>query len=195
MIANLETIYNDFHSKLRSFTIRRVSDPDTAEDILQDVYLKIHTHIDDVQQADRLESWIYQITRNAITDYYRHTRPQEQLSEALAAPSEDEPDAVAELAPSVLDMMRCIPRKYREALEMTDLQGLTQAQLAERLNISVSGAKSRVQRAREKLREAFLACCHFELDGHGQVISYHARCAECEGDNSLDFCKEDPDDE
>lgn len=177
--ATAEAVYRDFHAKLRSFTIGRVSDPDVADDILQDVYLKIHSHVQDLRDTDRLESWIFQVTRNAITDYYRRRRPQDELPDSLPAPADEEPDAASELAASIGDMLRCLPRKYRQALELTDMQGLSQAELAARLHVSVSGAKSRVQRAREKLKEALLDCCHFEFDRFGRVIDYHANCPEC----------------
>ncbi len=179
MNATVETVYDQFHAKLRSFTLRQVSDPDAADDILQDVYLKIHAHIGDLRDTERLESWIFQVTRNAIADHYRRSRPQAPLPDALAAPVEEEPDTASELAASIVDMLRCLPPKYRQALELTDLQGLSQADLAARLNISLSGAKSRVQRAREKLKAAFLDCCHFEFDRYGRVIESHPNCPEC----------------
>jgi RNA polymerase sigma-70 factor, ECF subfamily len=184
MVASLETIYNDFHTKLYRFIAGRVPDGDIAEDILQDVYLKIHTHIDGLRETDRLESWIYQITRNAIIDHYRRARPQEELSESLASPLENEPEAVSELASSVRGMLDCLPDAYRQALELTELQGLSQVELATRLNISVSGAKSRVQRGREKLKEAFLDCCHFEFDRLGKVMDYRPKCDHCAGDQN-----------
>lgn len=187
MNSNLESIYTEFHSKLRNFIAGRVSDPDAAEDILQDVYLKIHSKIDGLRAEDRLESWIYQITRNAIIDYYRRTRPQDELSESLASPPDDEPDAVSQLASSVKGMLSCIPEKYREALELTELQGLSQVELATRLDLTVSGAKSRVQRARERLKEAFLDCCHFEFDRLGRVVDYHPKCEKCADPNYLNF--------
>ncbi len=177
--ATAETVYEDFHAKLRSFALQHISDPDVADDILQDVYLKIHSHIQDVRDTDRLESWIFQVTRNTITDYYRRARPQEELPDTLPAPAVEEPDAATALAASIRDMLRCLPRKYRQALELADLKGLSQAELAARLHLSESGAKSRVQRAREKLKEAFLDCCHFEFDHYGRVIDYHANCPEC----------------
>ncbi len=193
MHTTAETIYNDFHAKLRSFTLRHVSDADAADDILQEVYLKIHAHVDDLRDGDRLESWIFQITRNAITDYYRRARPQDELPDSLPAPVDEEPDTASELAASITDMVRCLPRKYRQALELTDLQGLSQAELAGRLNISVSGAKSRVQRAREKLKEALLDCCHFEFDRYGRVIDYHANCPDCAGEYPSRACGDDED--
>ena len=181
MNATAESVYSDFHAKLRAFALTHVPDAEVADDVLQDVYLKIHAHIQDLRETDRLESWIFQVTRNAINDYYRRTRPQEELPDSLPAPTEEEPDTASEVAASIRDMLRCLPRKYRQALELTDLQGLSQAELAERLNISVSGAKSRVQRAREKLKEALLDCCHFEFDRYGRVIDYHANCPDCAG--------------
>lgn len=188
MNATLDAIYADFHSKLHRFIAGRVPDADTAEDILQDVYLKIHAKMDGLREEDRLESWIYQITRNAIIDYYRRARPQDELSDSLAAPPDDEPDAVSQLASSVNGMLGCLDDKYREALELTDLQGLSQIELATRLDISVSGAKSRVQRAREKLKEAFLDCCHFEFDRLGKVMDYHPNCEKRADANDPNAC-------
>ncbi len=193
MNATVETIYQGFHSRLRSFTLRQVSDLDVVDDILQEVYLKIHSHIQDLRDADRLESWIYQVTRNAITDYYRRTRPQDELPDSLPAPVDEEPDAASEVAASIGEMLRCLPRKYRQALELTDFQGLSQTELADRLGISVSGAKSRVQRAREKLKEALLDCCHFEFDRYGRVIDYRANCPECAAEYPPRSCGDDSD--
>jgi len=130
----------------------------------------------------KLESWIYKLTRNAIIDYYRSTRQTTSLDvpEALQLP-EDLPDedVVSELFPSVRAMVMSLPAQDRQALILTEYQGLTQKELAERLGLSVSGAKSRVQRARAKLKQQLLDCCHFELDRRGHVIDYQPRCACC----------------
>lgn len=174
-----ESIYLEFDAKLRNFILGRVSYPDLAEDILQDVYLKIHSKIDNVQDSEKLESWIYQITRHTIIDYYRRVRPEQELPESLPASQQEEPDAVADLTASVYEMLNCIPEKYRQALTLTDIQGLTQAEMADQLGLTVSGAKSRVQRAREKLKVAFLDCCHFEFDRLGKVIHYEPNCCRC----------------
>lgn len=149
------------------------------EDILQDVYLKIHGNIDSVKDSEKLESWVYQITRNTIIDYYRRTRDQDELPESLPALEEDEPDAVANLASSTREMLNAIPEKYRQALMLTEIQGLTQAEAADQLGLTVSGIKSRVQRTREKLKEAFLDCCHFEFDRFNKVIHYERHCSHC----------------
>lgn len=179
MSINIEIIYKDFHAKLYRFIVGRISDPAAAEDILQEVYIKLHANIEGLRDENRLESWIYQITRHAIVDHYRKARSGEELSESLAYPIEDDPYALSVLSSSVQGMLSCLDPKYRDALVLTDLQGLSQVELASKLGITVSGAKSRVQRAREKLKEAFLDCCHFEFDRLGKVVDYHPNCEQC----------------
>jgi RNA polymerase sigma-70 factor (ECF subfamily) len=161
-----------------------VPDPHSAEDILQDVFLKIHTRIDTLYQQDRVSAWIYQIARNAIADYYRGQRPISDLSEGLVAPDDmPEEDVVRELLPCVAAMVDALPDAYREALRMTEYEGLSQKELSERLGISFSGAKSRVQRARGKIKQQLLDCCHFELDHAGRIIDYQPHCACCASSN------------
>ena len=177
-----ERIWEEFHTPLQQFIRRRVFDEDTAEDILQDVFLKIHQHMDALKDVRKLEGWIYQITRNAINDVYRSRRHETTLeaAEALELPEElPDDDIVSELLPSVRAMVRNLPELDRQALVLTEYQGLTQKELAERLGLSLSGAKSRVQRAHEKLRQQLLDCCHFELDRRNHVIDYQPRCQCC----------------
>jgi RNA polymerase sigma-70 factor (ECF subfamily) len=179
-----EQLWETFSVPLQQFIRRRVSDPHSAEDILQDVFLKIHTRIDTLHQQDRVAAWIYQIARNAIADYYRAARPTTDLPEILAA-SDDlvDDDVVRELLPCVAAMVDALPDTYREALRLTEYAGLSQKQLSERLGISFSGAKSRVQRARAKIKQQLLDCCHFQLDHAGRIIDYQPRCACCAGSN------------
>ncbi|WP_220210223.1 RNA polymerase sigma factor SigZ [Reticulibacter mediterranei] len=179
-----EQTWEAFHVPLYQFIRRRVSDEATAEDLLQDVFLKIHQYSSSLKDARRLESWIYQIARNLIIDHYRshrHLMTSLDAEEALDLP-EDLPDddIVSELLPCVRAMVLALPEQDRQALILTEYQGLTQKELGERLGLSFSGAKSRVQRAREKLKQELLACCHFELDRRGHILNYQPRCDCCE---------------
>jgi RNA polymerase sigma-70 factor (ECF subfamily) len=178
--ATVEQAWTTFHTPLLQFVRRRVADEASAEDIVQDVFLKVHTHIDTLSDTSKLQSWLYQLTRNAVIDYYRRTRDIVTISEEIPAfVQEDENDAVARLTPGVKAMVAVLPDIYREALRLTEYEGLTQKEMAERLGISLSGAKSRVQRARQLLRQMLLDCCHFELDRRNAIISYQPRCACC----------------
>ena len=179
----VQVLWDQYCCRLLAFIRRRVSDDAEAEDILQEVFIRIHRHLCCLPEEDRLESWIYQITRNLIIDHYRRRRDLEEIPEDLPADFEiidDDPDdPEAELAVSLKEMVAALPEPYRQALILTEYEGLTQKEMAERLGISHSGAKSRVQRARDRLRDQLLACCHFELDRRGRVMDYYARCCCC----------------
>jgi RNA polymerase sigma-70 factor (ECF subfamily) len=181
MKPNTETVYLDFSAQLERFIAQRVSDPDSADDILQDVFMRIHNQIDTLQDESKLRGWIYQITRNAIIDYYRRRKEMVELPETLSYFDEPEieQDAFQELLPSVGGMLGCLPEKYRRALVLTEYQGLTQQQAALRLGLSLSGTKSRVQRGRDQLKEMLLECCHFEFDRLGKVIDYYPNLSCC----------------
>ena len=100
-------------------------------------------------------------------------------------PGEDDGD----LTDSVLSMLEDLPEKYRQALVMVDYQGKTQQQLAETVGISLSGAKSRVQRARKMIKQLLLECCHFEFDRYGTIIDYQPNtCAHCNCSSTCSDC-------
>jgi len=180
MTAASEQLWEAFSVPLHRFIRQRVADPHSAEDILQDVFLKIHTRIATLHQQDRVAAWIYQIARNAIADYYRTQRPTTDLPETLALPDElAEDDVVRELLPCVAAMVNALPETYREALRLTEYEGLSQKALSEQLGISFSGAKSRVQRARAKMKQQLLDCCHFQLDHAGRIMDYQPHCTCC----------------
>src|SRR5437763_7407481 len=110
MITTTEKVWYEFNAQLKFFILKRIPDEQSAEDILQDVFLKIHTHIDTLRNEQKLQGWIYQVTRNAIHDYYRSYNATSQLPETLDV-AEDLPDEnlVAELAPCIKEMVASLP--------------------------------------------------------------------------------------
>ncbi len=177
---SLETIWEQMHGRLCRFVCSRFADEADADDILQEVFLKIHANLDSVRDMERMESWIYQIARNSIADFYRGRRRLVELTEHAVNDEYPEEDAAESLAPSIRDIVQSLPEPYRQALILTEYEGLSQAELARRLGISMSGAKSRVQRARQKIKDILLACCHFEFDARGLVYDFREHCCACE---------------
>lgn len=187
MINATEQVWQTLHGDLRAFIGRRIADEHAAEDILQDVFERIHVHTHALRDETRLQSWVYQIARNAIIDHYRRQKPLVDVPETLADADEDsEWDAAGALAPFVSALVEGLPEKYREALRLTEYEGLTQAEAAEHLGVPLSTFKSRVQRARDQIKGAMLQCCHFELDRLNRIIDYRPHCAECA--NTSDEC-------
>ncbi len=174
-----EQVWQDYHSRLHQFILSRVNYSADAEDILQDVFLRIHHHIDTLNDTEHLQAWIYRIARNAIVDHYRARRPTETLPPDLQAPETEEADIHREIAGCLAPMIEALPERYRHALRLTELEGLTQKDLAARAGLSLSGAKSRVQRGRALVRTMLLDCCHFEFDRQGQVVDYAPKGDAC----------------
>lgn len=183
MNPTVEAIWSEFAVALRQFIRARVADAATAEDILQDVFVKIHGKLDQLENPAKLQSWLYLITRNAIIDHYRTRKPSIEVPESLPADAPSDDPEMDGLKAAFRRMLYSLPDPYRDALVLTEFEGLTQKQLAERLGISLSGAKSRVQRGRDQLKKMLFDCCRFEFDRRGRVIDCAPRakdsCQEC----------------
>jgi RNA polymerase sigma-70 factor (ECF subfamily) len=161
------SVWNQIQHKLKSFVLRYTKDKALAEDIVQDVFLKVHARLGQLNESRKLAGWIFQITRNTLNDHFRSKRTIH--SHDLDWESEIKPlnDCVSNC---LQEMMTTLPEKYRNALELTELKNLSQLELAKELKISYSGAKSRVQRARQMLREKMEAAYLIRFDSYGNVI-------------------------
>jgi RNA polymerase sigma-70 factor (ECF subfamily) len=173
-LTDTERVWQAFSALLRQFIFNRVQNNEDAEDILQEIFLKIHQNIIQLNEEDKLRAWVYQIARNAIIDYYRRKKPISALPEEIRIPDHlmDEPVTAADYAPGLKIMIDRLPGKYRQALILDEFEDLTQKQIAQALGLSLPGAKSRIQRARKQLKDVLLDCCHFEFDGLGNIVSY-----------------------
>ena len=184
--AGAEATWQEFRSRLLGFVGLRVADPQAAEDIVQEVMLRIHRQATSLENPAAMSAWVYQIARNAVIDHYRSAATRRELpagtevGEDLALPPEPESSGLrSELAGCLSPLLARLPAADRGALLMTEFEGMTQAAAAGRLGLSASGMKSRVQRARARLREQVIACCQIDQDRHGTIIGYQPRGESC----------------
>jgi RNA polymerase sigma-70 factor (ECF subfamily) len=182
-----EAIWEEFHEGLLGFVRRRVRSRETAEDIVQDVMLRVHRQIDGIDRAEAIGAWMHTIARNAIIDHYRSAAVRRELAsgsevvpEATAEPEPDSRDVRGELAACVNPLLTRLPPTYREALTLTEIEGLTQAEAAHRLGLSLTGTKSRVQRGRRQLKRVLLQCCAVDRDVRGGLTDYRPRHGSCD---------------
>ena len=190
--ASREPSWAHFVDGLRAFIARRVPAQD-AEDVAQDALLRIHRSAASLRDPQRVQGWVYSVARHAIADYYRAHRRVE-VADALELESMADPNAgVAEKLATfsgdhsaheeVLTWLRPtaegLPEAYREALLLADFEGLTQRQVAERLDLSLPGAKSRVQRARRMLAAELERCCSVEIGADGRVEDFKRNACDC----------------
>lgn len=189
-----QLIWSQFGERLRAFIARRVDRDADVDDILQEVFLRIHRHAGALQHRERLIPWLFQITRNVIADYYRApVRRRELLAGApldlergsefawTLVEEDDEASAGAEreLAHCLGPMVARLPSRYRDAVTLIDLHGVPQKEAAIRAGLSLSGMKSRVQRGRKALEQLLHDCCQIEVDAGGRVMDYQFRSGGC----------------
>lgn len=175
-----ERLLDELRGDLRKFIARRIQNQADVDDVLQEILIKIHRSADRLNDENNLFAWVYAIARNAIVDHYRKQRPTTSLDGDIDNPTDlaEEPpeaDALGEIADCLRPFLGHVPEKYRDAIVHTDLEGMTQGDLAQRLGLSVSGAKSRVQRAREHLKGMLLECCRLEFNAKGRVVGYECK--------------------
>ena len=186
-----DTAWAELHTNIRGFVARRVRQPADVDDIVQQVFLRVHQALPTLRDADKLHAWIYQTTRRIIVDHYRAPAQRREVSAGMAVDivaaeqpgdvmvDEHEESALQELATCLKPLIGKLAVADREALRLIEFEGLTQVEVARRLGLSVSGMKSRVQRARLHLRSALDDCCRIALDRRGGVLGYEGRSDEC----------------
>ncbi len=185
-----------FMTGLRAFVAAKVPYQE-VDDVTQEVLLRIHRSSSNLRDEERTESWIFTIARRAIADFYRKRRPAQSsfgqsFGEGVHEPvqsSTPSPRGFASFAgdhsvhEEVLSWLRPtveeLPAPYRDALVAADFDGVPQKELAERLGLSLSGAKSRVQRARKLLAEALRRCCQVEMGTDGRVSDFRRKDCDC----------------
>lgn len=194
-----EAPWRPFVEGLRRFVGSRVSDAD-ADDVLQDTLVRLHEAADSLRDADRAEAWVFSIARRTIADYYRQEerRPVDGTAGTADDLTEDPSPTLENLAgydgahdvhEEVLSWLRPmaegLPEMYGRPLIMADFEGHTQQEVADEIGLSLSGAKSRIQRARVKLRDRLQQCCEVEFGPEGRAVAFHRR-EQCTGDSCSD---------
>lgn len=175
-----ETAWSELSSDLFRFIRPRVRDDELAADLVQEVFVRIHQGLGDLTDEEKLFAWVYRIARNTISDHYRKRPGPETLAHEPEVGSEVDDDLNSEVGTCLRSMLKTLPESYREAVELSEVGGLTQKAVGERLGLSLSGAKSRIQRGRDLLRQYLLACCHVDFDRRGNVTDFVERKAGCE---------------
>ena len=182
-----EPSFRPFLAGLRAFVGRRVPERD-ADDVAQDVLLRLHQGLGRLREPSHWESWAFGIARRTIADYYRSRKPGDVPEGHDAVDTMAEVDGDLErrgfgdfegdhsVHEEVLGWLRptaeSLPEKYRDALLLADFDGHKQKDVAQRLGLSLSGAKSRVQRARGMLADALRRCCEIAVDATGEVVDF-----------------------
>ncbi len=167
--------WESLEATLRPYVARRVTRAVDVDDVIQEIFLRVQRGLPGLREDERFGPWIYKVARNAVADHRRAAARHPVAAGGVIEEADDHLDdaegqpAAAELAGYLAPFLAELPARYRDALMLTELHGLTQREAADRLGVSLSGMKSRVQRGRQRLREALEACCHIALDARGGI--------------------------
>ena len=167
MNSELIAAWNAVEPRLRRFIFNRVRDKALTDDLVQDTFLRYRTKLDAIKDPSKTKSWIYRVAHNLIVDHFRKGSSQGKLIEEGVHEESNFNDCVISYFRKFIGLL---PDKYREALQLSELGTLSQVQLAEQLEISFSGAKSRVQRGRALLKKKIEEQMSIEADRYGNII-------------------------
>ncbi len=166
--------WHNHEGELRGFLVQQVRDPALAEDLLQDVFLKALEEGSRFCQIDNPRAWLFRVTRNRLIDYRRTRKDHVEIPEQL--PDIVEPvDAVATMAQCLPRALEELPPEDAQAVRLCDLEGMTQAEYARLQGLSLAGAKSRIQRARKRLKRHLQNICQVRFDETGRVCCFVPR--------------------
>jgi RNA polymerase sigma-70 factor (ECF subfamily) len=164
-----QQVWTKYAEDVKHFILSKVKDPVITDDLLQDVFIKVHTKLHTLKDITKLKSWIFTIARNSILDHFKNTN---QTFEWTGF--EAEPELLNNAAHTEKDCLRGIlqslPKKYRDPLFLADIKGLKQQEVAKHLNQSLPTTKSQIQRARKLIAKGFMDCCGFVLNDEGNLV-------------------------
>jgi RNA polymerase sigma-70 factor (ECF subfamily) len=168
--------WEELRSRLRSFVAHRVpGEPSSHDDLVQEILIRLHKGLPRLRDNERLDAFAYQVARNAIADHFRKDRreqptdPEALVDQSVAEDEDPSGEGRAQLARCLGPLVERLDEEYREAVLLTDLGDISQAEAARRLGLSAPGMRSRVQRGRAQLHETLAKCCSVELDAAAQI--------------------------
>jgi RNA polymerase sigma-70 factor (ECF subfamily) len=183
---NFDELWNEFNEKLFNYIKSKVTNTQDAEDILQDVFIKIFNSIEQLENQAAVKSWIYRITQNTIIDFYKKKKDVSVAPETLYV-IEDEIDDVDnmndDISKCIGKMIFMLPDIYQTVYDMYEKKAMKHQEIADALDISISASKVRLKRAKDMFKKKLLECCDFEVDKYGNIIDYHTKekCDYCDG--------------
>jgi len=175
--CNIFEVWEDYKSSLLGFIKKRITDQDDAKDVLQEVLLKSYQYSSNGKDVMYLKSWLYKVTQNAIIDYYKKKNKRNALDFEIEE-DEQERSVLGEASDYIKVLLKLIPEEYAQPLYMYDIEGNDQKKIAEQLHLTLPNTKSRIQRARVKLKEKFLECCVVSFGETGEMVSFDIK-SEC----------------
>lgn len=170
----LTQAWNLHEPELRGWARHRLSNPTDTDDFLQDLFLKALRQGEQFCSVQNARAWLFEVARNALADRLRVQRDTVELPDDLASPVE-EVDTVDTLTACLPRVLSELAPEDRDAITLCDLEGMAQAEYAKAKGITLSAAKSRLQRARVRMKQQMTVACQVQIDNSGRVQDFAPR--------------------
>jgi len=170
-------IYYEYHPRVRKFAISFVKDEWVADDITQDTFEKVQARLDQLKDPAKLSAWIFRIAYNRCQDHFRKVQKEMRNGRNLTGLVQiqdvlplDKKLELHQMSQCVQDKVGLLPESLRSVLTMYEVMGFRQKEIAEILEISPGNVKTRLHRARRKLKEILEKECRFEKDERNVLV-------------------------
>ena len=170
-------VWDLYANDVKHFILTKVKDEALADDLLQETFIKVHTKLDTLKDADKLKPWVFSIARYTVMDYFRNNNIKYSIAEDTIFVEDTNQEHTRE--DCLHGIIKALPKKYRDPLVLADIQGLKQAQISERLQLPLSTVKSQIQRARKLIAQGFVDCCDFKINDHGYLVGELQEREDC----------------
>ena len=171
----LDSAWQQHAAELRSWLRHRIGQPQDLDDMMQDLYIKALRQGSRFCSVQNARAWLFEVSRNALADRLKLKREMVELPDDLHATLPEDPPPVDNLAACLPRVLSELSPTDREAIVLCDLNGLSQADYAGQVGLRLSAAKSRLQRARRRLRAQMTVACQVNMDAGGHVEGFVAR--------------------
>jgi len=169
--CNINDVVQEFYNYLKAYVLNKVKNKTVAEDIVQEVMIKLIESHQKSKEIKNIKAWLFQVSRNTIYDYYKKNNLEFSLDEDWNLNNEDDTElSKIMVSDYVIPMIQLLPDEYAKPLMLSDIDKVPQKDIAKQLKLELSATKMRIQRGRKKLRELFIKCCHLEYNKQGNFI-------------------------
>ncbi|QHI36209.1 ECF RNA polymerase sigma factor SigM [Kordia antarctica] len=161
-------VWETYAEDVKRLIMSKVKDTQITDDLVQEVFIKVHTKLTTIKDERKVKSWLLSVSRNTVLDYFRKSDKEIPLEkEETIASDETYTHSEKDCLPGII---KNLPKKYRNPLLLSDIKGIKQAEIASQLNLPLATVKSQIQRGRKLIVQGYMDCCDYKLNDKGFLI-------------------------
>ena len=167
--SEISSLWLEYKNGLKYYILKKVKDEEIANDLSHEVLMKVYNSCCSSIKIKNVRSWMFQIAHNTTVDYFKR---EHKFTNIIPEDYDNDDHNVFQEANELIKpLIQLLPGKYSVPLSLSDIDRLKQKEVAQKLNLSLTATKSRIQRARKLLKEKIIECSNLEKDEKGNVIS------------------------